>query len=281
MAQDNTSVLHSFLEKLLKPIAVLCVRSGIKHREVAEILKLAFIKASLEELADLNAIANTSKLSAVTGLQRKDIRRLIEQKETNLPKGNLLTKVIGAWRSDPRFSLKRRTPRVLNYEGADSEFSMLVRSVSTDLNTYTVLFELERVGAVEKNKGQVELKVDAFNPENVPQEGLSLVATDVENLLLAGEENIFRSPPVPNLHLHTRYDNIAQKYLPQIRTWLLKEGALFHRKMRHHLSKYDKDLNPELFQQEGGGIVHIGSFSRIIKPTDPSLKEQNDAGKDS
>lgn len=266
-SKDIQSVIFSFMRQAFRPFAVLCLRFGIRHREVSEILKASFLDAARDELKANDLLVNTSKLSVMTGLQRKDILKIESSGSGERRAANLLLNVIGAWRVDRKFCEKKGCPRDLAYEGATSEFADLVTSVSKDLNPYTVLFELERVGAVTRSEGKLQLNVEAFIPKGSPEEGLAIIAHDIENLLFAGEENILRDQNPPNLHATTRYDNICIKSLPQIRLWLLKEGSAFHRKLRDYLSRFDKDLNPQLFNEEGGGIVTVGSFGRITKST--------------
>ena len=58
----------------------------------------------------------------------------------------------------------------------------------------------------------------------------------------------------------TEYDNISISDFPEIRKWLIKEGAAFHNKARGYLSQFDLDINPKP-DHEGGARVTVGTFS--------------------
>ena len=188
------------------PFAGLCVRRGVKIQDAIEALKAAYVKASQSELEKSGSSVNASKLSVMTGLQRRDIARLTSGESDQRGERSLLAKVIGQWRYDRRFSAKQQ-PKALAFEGERSEFMRLVASVSRDLNPYTVLFELERLGAVRRCEGKLVLAVESYEPAGDAEEGLRLLAEDVGDLTGAVEENIFAREEVPNLHIKTEYDN--------------------------------------------------------------------------
>gem|GEM_PF-4016174 len=61
------------------------------------------------------------------------------------PRGSLLAKIIGSWSESKRFTDKYGKPKVLSVEGAASEFVDLVKSVSTDLNPYTIRWSMSGI----------------------------------------------------------------------------------------------------------------------------------------
>lgn len=261
--------LFGFLVDFLRPVAAFCLRRGIKIQDAGEAFKRAFIQAAEIELKLKTESASGSRLAVMTGLHRRDVTRLWREGESTKEEaeGSLLTRVIGQWRSDKRFSSSNGRPRVLGAEGANSEFVELIHSVSKDLNPYTVLFELERLKAVTKDDGKVKLLADAYQPGPNVRAGLGLLSRDVADLVLAVEENVFDSPVVPNLHIATSYDNISQKSEAEIRKWLLEQGAEFHEKARRYLSKHDLDISPDTAKPPGGVRVALGNFSIVSTPS--------------
>ena len=96
--------------------------------------------------------------------------------------------------------------------------------------------------------------------------GVELLSSDMDDLINAVDENVFSRSSQPNHHVKTQYDNIVLEALPAIREWFLKKGALFHEEARKFLSKFDRDVHPELSKKEGGARVALGSFSLVKKP---------------
>lgn len=132
---------NDFITKALQGLASICVRKGLRLQDVLEPIKEAFVKASQEELLRLQQPVNTSRLAAMTGLQRRDIQRLLKGEAPGSEAISFFAKLINAWTSDKNYSSKGK-PKILNCEGASSEFAQLVASVSRDMNSYTALFEL-------------------------------------------------------------------------------------------------------------------------------------------
>jgi hypothetical protein len=261
------------LKVLLRPVALFSLRHGIKTPEVLESLKSALVDLATEELSRRHEKTTKSKLAIMTGLQRRDVTRLLEAEDQTTAPHNIMTKIIGQWRSHPDFS-KKGVPRKLTVSGAASEFFSLVQSISKDLNPYTILFELERIGAVKRQDELLELSVSSYNPRADLERSFSLVTGDTEDLIKCVEENVLETPEIPNLHIKTTYDNISSEDVPSIRQWILKKGAEFHAEIRAFLGKLDKDLNPSLFNKSGGTRVCVGSFSRIELAPSISAKKK-------
>lgn len=266
--------LSDFLFSSLKTLARLCLRRGVKIQEVEEALKKAFISVAEEELLTTGSAISVSRVSLMTGIHRREIPRFLTIKETASPKeAGLLTRVIGQWQADRRFRGSGGKTKDLTFEGMESEFVSLVRSVNKEFNPYTVLFELERLGAVKRNKDVLVLQVEAFNPSGDNSEGMRLLSNDIADLVSAVTTNVFDKPTPPNLHIKTEYDNVCLDAVDGLRDWCLEKGGAFHEAARSHLSKYDKDLNPKLFKKEGGARIAIGTFSIVEFPTKKAADE--------
>lgn len=261
MAADKSSLLH-LSERLLRPVVRLALRHGLKVQDCYEVLKRVFISEARVELERCAERETVSRLAVMTGLHRRDVARLSEAADEEGEDVTLLTRIIGRWRVDPKFSTRRK-PKPLRIEGGSGDFAELVSSSSRDLNPYTVLFELERLGIVRRSGDMVELLRDAFEPAGDTTRGLQLLSSDVQDLVEAVDQNLFNRPDVPNLHIKTEYDSIPSECLPQIRNWFIETGARFHEEARRFLSQFDKDLNPKLYGKEGRSRVMVGSFSRI------------------
>jgi hypothetical protein len=61
--------------------------------------------------------------------------------------------------------------------------------------------------------------------------------------------------------LRTAYDNIDPNALPEIRRWILKQGAEFQSRMREYLAKFDRDSEGTVVQSDERARVAVTSFS--------------------
>lgn len=256
----QTEPLFRIVEQLLSPTLIFAVRKSLRLQELLHIIKVALINVAVNELEENGDTVSASKIALMTGVHRKDIALLLQDKISRSPGLGVTAKIIGQWKNDRRFTTKSGRPRPLSYIGKNSEFSRLVRATHKELNSYSVLFELERIKAVKSEKGLLHLVKSEYVPFGRSEDQFRLLAQDIYDLIKAGEENIFELQDPPNLHLSTTYDNIIEESLPQIRKWFMDEGAALHDRARKYLSKFDKDLNTKLSSKQGGARVVIGTF---------------------
>lgn len=262
MIEDRKSIARQCLRLLLRAVVRFCLKNSLAIQEVVEELKTVFVEQARSEITRTNKKASVSKISVVTGLQRRDVLRLTKSEARAEPPLSLASRVIGQWEQDARFRSASGAPRVLAYEGEHNEFKQLVASVSQDLNYCTILFELERVGAVSKTKTGVKLNRKTLDLKDDAAQGLQLLAQDSDDLMTSVLENLFHRAEIPQLHARTEYDNVAVEALPELRAKILQEGAEFHRRMRDYLSQFDHDINPAQKGRAGARVV-IGTFGRV------------------
>jgi len=244
-AKGASQVISGIITAMLRPVIRLCLRHSLKLGDLIEMAKIAFIQVAQEDLKRLNHEVSMSRLTAVTGVHRKDATRISRSGGAFEPPDNLLSRIMVQWQHDKRFTTKEGKPGVLSAEGRESEFAQLVESVNGgNLSAYAVLYEMERIGAVQRDGNRVKLCWRDFVIEDNVEHGLGLLAGDTNDLAGAVEENIFDRPAVPNLHLKTEFDNIEARKIPEIRGWLLEQGSLFHKRAREYLSQFDCDMHP-------------------------------------
>ena len=166
--------------RFMLPIARFLLRNGVGYREFAEISKLAFVQVASDEYGLRGRPTNMSRVAAMTGLTRKDVRKVRER----LEEGELITRgqmkrpelVLEAWFRDRDFSDRRGRPKRLPYSGKSS-FIDLVKRVGGDIPPNAMLKELLRAGSVQR----VGAKLKAVSPSFVPE------PDDPDALVVAGD----------------------------------------------------------------------------------------------
>jgi len=251
-----------WLRLILKPVMRFCLRNSLKLQEVIDACKATLVEAAQEEMQRVKRDATVSRLSIMTGVHRPDVTRILASEDLVPSSENAVARLIGQWQGDLRFS-SRGKPKVLNFDGKKGQFAELVASVSSALNPYTVLFELERIGAVEHVAHGLKLVVREYVKRGDPQQTFRYLSRDCDDLLRAGEENALSAEPNRNLHLQTEYDNVGISYIERIRKWFIDEGNAFHAKARMFLSQFDKDLNQDVNRYEPTTRVVVCTFSRV------------------
>lgn len=253
--------LSQAIRVAFRPLIRLALRGGLGLQALVQALKEALVDVAREELVGKGE--SVSRISVMTGIYRKDVQSILDSpKEPRIP---LVAKVIGQWLNHPQFSSDPGVARPLHCTGKESEFVELVHSVNREVNPYAVLFELERLGLISQESGVAQLLATEAVPEKTVGEVFNLLADDLADLADVVGANLLQSEDIPQLHLKTSYDDIALEHLPEIRRWLLEEGAAFHRRARDYLSQFDRDLNPILKSKPGGARVAVGTFG-VVPP---------------
>jgi len=278
MAQKQQSRAYYLqaLGAILAPVIRFALRRGVEVNEVVSVLKQSSLKVAAEELQRQGSKVNVSRISAMTGLSRGEIGRLkepasLEKREES----GIMMRVINRWQQDKRFTTKNGRPRVLGSAGENSEFKQLVESVSKHLNPGTIAFELERTGTVKRTKTGLRLAQQELHLQADPEEAFRVAAQDLEALLAVASENVFEPKDPAQLHLQTAFDNISLSQLPAIRKWLIDEGKRFHKKARNFISKFDHDITKAKEGEQGGGRVHVSTFSFCAEPADLIPSDSN------
>ena len=258
----NTNIMKSLLinslRLLIRPLMRFCLRHDFKIQEIVETCKIELLLEARSELESKGDEVTQSRLSIMTGLQRKDVARLIKIKKIDSTP-SLPTRVLGLWTSSKRYIDNNSNPRILKIE----EFYGLVSLVSKDLNPRTVLDELNRTGSIKITDENVEVIRSTFIPKGNFEAGFKIAANDLGNLIDAVDQNLLGKDEsaLPHHHLRTEFDRIRPESLEEIKKWLLIQGKEFHLKVRSYLSQFDQDINPQASSENKECRVSITSFT--------------------
>lgn len=193
---------------LLEPIALLALERGVRLNGLIDALKLALVRAAISladddgrspatvlrpasptsqaDAAAGRAAFSDSRLAVMTGVHRKDLRRIRTTGGTTRAKSlSIVGEVFARWRSDPRFLTRRGEPRHLlrHRDGGErASFEELVAAVTRDVHPRPVLDEMLRLGMVETD-GRVGDRVRLLHAAYVP-------AADKAELMHLGRDNL-------------------------------------------------------------------------------------------
>lgn len=183
---------------LLRPVARLMIDHGVTLPTAVEWLKQALIDEALDSFAVDAGGSSDTRVSLLTGVHRKDVRRLRDSplSPTNAtPTPPVAALVVGLWISDPAFLCADRQPLPLARTPSKAQpeqpgFTELVRKVSRDHSPRAVLDELVRLGvATVDSQDHVRLNQPGFVPQAGQAEGLTFLGQHVSDHLSAAVHN--------------------------------------------------------------------------------------------
>lgn len=169
--QDSTQkkILDAFFV-VLRPIARILLRYGIGFREFAEVAKSAFVDVATSEYGIRGRPTNISRVAVMTGLTRKEVRRIRDKIEGGehavVSKTTPMWEVLHYWHSVDEFLDESGSPAALPFQGDYQSFSSLVRQFGGDIPPGAMRAELKRVGAVvESEEGDLVAVKRSFRPD--------------------------------------------------------------------------------------------------------------------
>lgn len=194
MEKSIQTTLTRALLTLLKPLVRILLRNGIAYGSFAELAKKTYVDVAFETFAPPGKKQTVSRVSAMTGMTRKEAKRLHEldhpDADSSEQRYNRAVRVISGWVNDPRFQDPAGAPAELSVDTGDSSFAALVRKYSGDMTTQAMLAVLEAADSVEKTTQGVRLVRRAYLPGKDPAEKLAILGTDTAELIATIDHNL-------------------------------------------------------------------------------------------
>jgi hypothetical protein len=213
--------LAQAVSKLLRPIVRMMLRNSMPFATLEALAKRVYVGVAYEEFAIPGKKPTISRASVVSGLTRKDVQRLVNERhadENELPHlHNRATRVLTAWVRDPHYHGANGKPRALDADGAAS-FGELVKRHSGDMPPGAVLDELLRVGAIRRARdGRIELVQRAYVPAAGAVEKLAMLGTDVADLIETIDHNVEHGSDDPRFQRKVMYHDVPAALIPAFR----------------------------------------------------------------
>ncbi|MDZ7771005.1 MAG: DUF6502 family protein [Woeseiaceae bacterium] len=150
-------ILNALLQ-VLRPLARALLRAGIGYREFAEISKAAFVDIATQDYGLRGRPTNISRVAVMTGLTRKEVRRLRDKsaagEETVVLRSAPMAIILHRWFTEDSFIDEHGLPLALPFESSDGSpsFSGLVRRFGGDVPPGAMRTELKRIKAVDEDR---------------------------------------------------------------------------------------------------------------------------------
>jgi hypothetical protein len=208
------------LAALLEPLAQAMVAHGVTLGTATEALKKALLSAA-EDSSDQPL--SDSRASLLTGLHRKDVKRLRDQEGGTPEKrsSSAAALVISHWATSPDYQNMSGAPRDLHRKGDQDGpgFDDLVRLARIDMAPGTVLNMLLDQSIVEITpKGRLHLLTHAFLPSGGGAEQVAAYQATLSAHLMAATQNLLAEPgDARNFDRAVRYSHLSLESVAQLR----------------------------------------------------------------
>jgi len=264
MSDTKSRVLYAAIARILRPLIHILIRNGISYGTFADLAKWLFVDVAKREFAIEGRKQTVSRVSVVTGLNRKEVKRVSElpvpDDQASSERYNRAARVIAGWRRDTAFRGKNGVPAVLPFTGPDSSFQTLVKKYSGDMPFRAVLDELVRVGAVvHTDDDRVHLLLRAYLPTGDESMKIHILGTDVAHLIASIQHNLEPDEREPFYQRKVLYDNLPDDVLPNFRKLSAESAQKLLETLDTWLSARDRDSGPGV-SGTGRNIAGLGIY---------------------
>jgi Family of unknown function (DUF6502) len=219
MSRKYNKVLFASILRLMRPLVRILLRNGIAYGTFSELVRKVYVDVAFDDFAPEGRKQTVSRISALTGLTRKEVKRLLELDTPDDTAGqerfNRGIRVTTGWVNDRRFLDSDGKPSDLPVDGKPKSFALLVKEYSGDIPTRAMLTMLEEAGSVRLMGDKVRLV--RLVPGSDPLDKIQVLGTDVAELITTIDHNLTASPDKLLFQRKVVYDNIDPAALPKLK----------------------------------------------------------------
>lgn len=228
---SSTDALYRALRRLLQPLIRFLLTKGITYPAFTNLVKALYVQIAAEEFALEHKRQTDSRISMLTGIQRREVKRLTEETPreiaapTNVSFG---AQIVARWITDPTYLDRKGKPLPLartEREGGELSFEALAASVSKDIRARPVLDEWLRLGAAHLDEdNRVHLNSTSFVPTKGFEEKAYYFGFNLHDHIAASVHNVLEEGP-PMLERTAYYDRLSTASVEKLRKLATDLGA--------------------------------------------------------
>ncbi len=207
--------LIAAVKRLLRPLVRLLITKGMGLPALTELLKQVYVDVALTEFPTQGKKQTDSSISILTGVHRKDVKRLrtLKDRRYQAPKNlGVSGAMISLWTGSPATTDSAGKPLPLPRQPESPcgpSFDSLVASVSTDVRPRALLDEWLRLGIVSLDTNdRVVLNRLAFVPEKKFDEKAFYLGRNMHDHMAAAAYNLLGKGN-PQLERSVHYSNLT------------------------------------------------------------------------
>lgn len=207
------SLLRS-LGRLLRPLVRLAIGSGITYPVLSDLIRDLYLDVALRDVLTTDKMRTDSRVSLLTGVHRKEIRRQRStpvEHETAPEVITLTSQIIARWLGVAPYVSEIGTPMALprSAPAGEPSFDALVESVTKDVRPRAVLDEWISQDIVRVDEDErVILNVAAFIPRPGAEEQLFYFGRNLHDHIAAASANVSASGKAPFMDRSVHYDSL-------------------------------------------------------------------------
>ena len=248
------------LRRILRPLIRLLLSHGIHFQTFCDLVKSVYVQVAEEEFKLSDKPQTDSRISLLTGVQRRDVKRLrqetIAESSLSLP-ASMSALLLAIWSGRAEYLDEQGSPLPLSRlarKGGERSFEAMVQSVSKDFRARVVLDEWLRQGiATLDDEDKVHLSADAFATPQGMEEKSYFFGQNIHDHLAATVHNLVGGMP-PFLERCVYYDKLSPESVKEFADFAKASGM----RALHTINKRAAELQKQ--DQGKANAVHRTNF---------------------
>lgn len=181
--------------RILRPLIKISLRQGFAFGSFSDLVKKMYVDAGFEEIQRRGQKKTVSNVSILTGINRKEVKRLSEITEMHaqqpVNKLNRIVRVLAGWAHDESFLNSQGMPKDLLLEGDEGSFTQLVKKYSGDMPVVAMLNTLINSGNIKVlDSGWITLLDHQYLVETDNEKKLEILGIDSAEFISSIEHNL-------------------------------------------------------------------------------------------
>lgn len=253
MSQNEHSKTQAALVKavtmICRPLVRLLIEKGMTFPQFRELMKELYVDVADSCFSLDEKKSSDSRIFVLTGVHRKDIKRIRQQAEKDsqqvISSASLSGEIVARWTSMPEYLDSKGKPRQLMRTERNNEpgFDQLVSSVSKDVRPKVILDEWLRLNIVRLKEDFVVLNKSAFVTNKEFKEMAYYLGHNVHDHIASCVNNILDEDEAM-LERSVYYASLTEDSVNKLRTIASKKGnELLQNINKQAIKLYDADKN--------------------------------------
>jgi len=246
-----SEVIQITIIRIVKPLVKVLLRNGIAYGTFADIARKVYVDTGFEEARRQGQKQTVSNVSILTGINRKEVKRLKEalafDTDNSLRKFNRIVRVIAGWQHDEEFLDEDHEPRDLLLEGGKGSFASLVKRYSGDMPVVAMLNALIDSGNIQViDNGNIQLINPNYLPTTDSDKKLNILGIDTAELIQTIDHNInVENPEEAWFQRKASNTQVRVDALPKIKQRINKKAQLLLEDIDAAFSENESDDGQE------------------------------------
>lgn len=248
MEIDIKTTLQTACRALLRPVVSVLLRSGMTWKEFSDLSKSVYVAVASEEFGIRGRPTNVSRVSILTGMSRKEVKRqreiLASQTTMQSSKTTDATRLLSGWHQDDEYLDEAGKPIALRPTGPAPSMESLFDRYGGDTPKQTLIKELQKAGSMTVDDDGNFVALRRYHmPAKMDVGMLRFFGTNLHDHARTLSNNLSGEPAQRRLEGFAVDDRIHPDSVDEFRQFADQRGQQFLEEVDDWLNRHRVDSN--------------------------------------